>query len=676
MANKILSQLLLNIEANTAGLKQGLDKGNGMLSDFGSHVKKIGGFLVSAFAVGSILEAGKAVFQFSQHIGEATNQLKNLGVTGNELTQATAKALATAETLNVPFEKLLESARNVSKAFGITMVDALEKVKQGYIQTGSDEFLDSLREYPRLFGEMGGSVDEFMKINIQSVNEGVYSDKGIDAVKEFGLRIRELTPATKDALTAIGLSGTEIQKQIEQGTLTTYGALQKVSARLANFADDSRQVGQVLADVFGGAGEDAGIRFIKSLSDSSVTFDTLKANLTDAQAASLRLVNANEELNKTWVQMFGSSSTLFNNLKASMLELTVTAIKGIRKGLIDIANGFISIYNESTLFRGIVQSTKFAFQEMWELIKLNFRSMTDFFSGLGSLIKAVFTANFDEIPAILKKMWEDQKTDFTEFGKTAAENFKNAFEATVKRDPIKFIDEAAVKADAGKAASVAVGAARAATTTAPDNTKDIKAAHDMLGLDTVSNKLDDTTAKTKKATEAAKTLGETFQQQIGNVAVDAFAQLGAVITDTTKTGKEKQREMVISVLQGLASVIKGYLATAISASIAANAGIPGIGLVLAAAAVTAVSAMFNNLPKFGDGGTVKQGQNLQLVGERGQAELTMLPTGSHVFSGSDTRKMVDNGIGGTENIFVKIESFTRGEDIYHAVKEVTRRRGN
>ncbi len=174
----------------------------------------------------------------------------------------------------------------------------------------SGEFLDQLREYPQLLKETGVEGEEAIAIMTRQVKEGVYSDKGIDAIKEANIRLREMTPATKEALESIGLSSTEIQEGLENGSLKMIDVIRQVSGRLDTLPPQSQRVGQVLADVFGGAGEDAGLEFLTSLQDSNVALEEMIDRTSDLTVAQQNNLEASKLWNQVIVDLTGPNSTL------------------------------------------------------------------------------------------------------------------------------------------------------------------------------------------------------------------------------------------------------------------------------------------------------------------------------------------------------------------------------
>ena len=64
---------------------------------------------------------------------------------------------AIADTFGADFQETLIAANAISKQFGISVNEALQLVKDGFLAGGdaNGEFLDSLKEYPAYFKEAG-----------------------------------------------------------------------------------------------------------------------------------------------------------------------------------------------------------------------------------------------------------------------------------------------------------------------------------------------------------------------------------------------------------------------------------------------------------------------------------------------------------------------------------------
>lgn len=274
---------------------------------------QLSGFDIAAFASipGAAAAIGEAligalqnVYQLVQGIRELRGEISTLtNATGADLDDFTARIKGVADTFGEDQTRIIESANAVSKAFNITFGEALTRIEEGFVagSNANGEFLDTIREYPRLFQEAGLNADQFFKVANRQATEGIFSDKGADAVKEAALSLRELTPATLKALEGIGISGAEIQKII--GEKGIGGAIAEVAKQLDTVQENGPKAGAVLADVFRGAGEDAGIKFIKSLKDVDQATLGLIDTTNEYQTAQLRTLEINTEFNRKVVEI-------------------------------------------------------------------------------------------------------------------------------------------------------------------------------------------------------------------------------------------------------------------------------------------------------------------------------------------------------------------------------------
>lgn len=220
------------------------------------------------------------------------------GKTGDEMLKLRNNVQAVAEHFGADFNEVLQSANNLSKAFGISIEDAMKLVQDGFVSgaNANGEFLDTLKEYPRYFKEAGLSAEDFVAITTNAAQQGIFSDKGVDVIKEGNLRIREMTTATADALNNIGISAEQVQADLQAGSITTFDVMQMVAAKLNELPASSAAVGTAIADIFGGPGEDAGLEYIKTLANIQLNMDAVKAATQGTAEQQERQIQAQENI--------------------------------------------------------------------------------------------------------------------------------------------------------------------------------------------------------------------------------------------------------------------------------------------------------------------------------------------------------------------------------------------
>lgn len=250
----------------------------------------------------TISTVSSALSQFSdrmkglQSANIAITQLT--GKTGEEMVKLRSKVQAVSEHFGTDFNETLRAANALSKGFGISMEDAMKLVQDGLVSgaNAGGDFIDTVREYPRYFKEAGLSAEDFIAITANAAQQGVFSDKGVDTIKEGNLRIREMTTATADALNGIGISAEKVQADLQAGSITTFDVMQMVAAKLNELPASSAAVGTAIADIFGGPGEDAGLEYIKTLANIQLNMDAVKAATQGTAEQQERQIQMQENL--------------------------------------------------------------------------------------------------------------------------------------------------------------------------------------------------------------------------------------------------------------------------------------------------------------------------------------------------------------------------------------------
>lgn len=300
-------------------------------------------------AIGKIQQLGGQLVQFVKNLTKQRREITRLtDVTGRDLDVVSAKIDSIVRTYNQDFNKVLISSNALAKAMGITHATALELIKDGFEEVGesSDEYLDILREYPAQFMAAGLTAQQSIAIISQQIKEGVYSDKGVDTIKEGTLRLREMTKATREALEAIGISSTDLEQKLRSNTMSYFDAIQMVSRRLSQLEAQSPEVGTAIADIFGGPGEDAGLNYIKTLG-------TVQTELEKTETATSKLAEANERLALAYQGLSDDDGILTN---AEIM------LKNLAAGFLDYVKFYGPIHSQTIISSATIPSSQIGIQ--------------------------------------------------------------------------------------------------------------------------------------------------------------------------------------------------------------------------------------------------------------------------------------------------------------------------
>lgn len=354
-------------------------------------------------AIAGITAAGAAFkwwYDYNAGLVEATRLTQQFtGKSGDDLKAFRNEVQAVADSFNADFRETLIATNALSKQFGISANEALQLVKDGFLAGGdaNGEFLDTLKEYPAYFKEAGISADQFVAIVTQTNKMGIFSDKGVDAIKEANLRLREMTTATAAALDGIGISSEQVQKDLQTGTKTTFDVIQDVSAKLAELPDNAATVGAAIADIFGGPGEDAGLQYLRTLKDISTNMDEVKGKAGVLAQLQEEQLQSQIELQNALSGLFDATGWNFETLTTQAKVFVNQGLTAIIKGVIDVVNYFIELYKESVLIRAIWNGIVAGFKTTFDTLGNLFGFFIDIVKATGTALKGAFTLDFDDV---------------------------------------------------------------------------------------------------------------------------------------------------------------------------------------------------------------------------------------------------------------------------------------
>lgn len=291
----------------------------------------IGAFLLGLAAIAGVT---KLWINYNEEVYKAnvlTNSITKL--TGDNLDAVRVKAQSLSETFDQDFTKVLETARVLVNEFHISYADALDQLEVGLIKGGAanNEFLDSMKEYPTFFANAGYSLEEFQSIINSGIDLGIYSDKLPDALKEFTLSVNEQTKSSSDALrNAFGKEFTDtLLKGIKSGAITAKEALTLVSSEAERIGLNAQQAQQLTADLFRGAGEDAG-GALKIFEAVRKSIASQKEPLDEVQIAIKRLADSTEDAAAAQDRVFKSDGYAKWKINA------LSALNTVKSGFLDL----------------------------------------------------------------------------------------------------------------------------------------------------------------------------------------------------------------------------------------------------------------------------------------------------------------------------------------------------
>ncbi|GIZ09982.1 hypothetical protein FUMI01_27080 [Flavobacterium sp. UMI-01] len=197
---------------------------------------------------------------FNVDVQNLTTQVQRMtDLTGDALDEFVKRSRNIAAVYDQDAEDIARAANAMTKQNGGTFEENLKLIEEGYKKgaNANGDFIDQLKEYQPFIKQLGLDQSEAIALIAKSGKDGVFSDKAIDSIKEADLSLREMTKAQVTALAGIGLKPEDLEGK------STFDAVKMISAKMKGATSQARQT--IIADIFKGAGEDAGIAFVDEL---------------------------------------------------------------------------------------------------------------------------------------------------------------------------------------------------------------------------------------------------------------------------------------------------------------------------------------------------------------------------------------------------------------------------
>lgn len=395
-------------------------------------------FLAMAGVAGAGM-AFKWFYDYNKGLMEATRLTKEFtGYTGEALETMRNSIAATADTMGKDFKDVLGTADNLMANFHLSGEQAMDVINKGFA-SGADlsgDMLQKIQQYAPTFHDAGISADQMVAI-IQQTRSGIFSDKGLDIIDMASKKIREMSSGTAASLDAIGISSKQVQKDLANNKKSTFDVIQEVSTKMKSFGADSQQVGNVLKNVFGKQGAQAGIQLIEQLDTMTTDIEKVKKQTGAWGETQLENIKIQKELNSYTSALFDFTQQGFATIIAKGKQLGSKVLIAILKGVMGLTNVCITLYHAVV---GAAKGIYNSFGDLWKMIKNVGTLVMDAFKQMGrsatgflKIMEGIVTFNFNKAKEGFKEMFDGSwlKNDWAKVklaGSNAGKAFVSAFD--------------------------------------------------------------------------------------------------------------------------------------------------------------------------------------------------------------------------------------------------------
>lgn len=406
----------------TKGLDlKGMGDAIGGKMGLGSMGSQIGAALTNPYVLAgaAIAGAGKALYDYNVELDRSLQKTAQFtGLSGNELMSLRNGIKSVADTFGKDYDTVLASVDGLMNQFGIDGEEALQIINKGFIG-GADEsgrMLDMISQYSGAFNDAGISASELVAI-IGNTRSGIFSEEGMDLFAKGAKNVREFSSKLQESLEGVGINAEEMYQKLQSGEISTVDAIKQISTKLKDLNPQSQEVGEVLKQVFGKQGSQAGLELVTALSEVETNLDIVKEQTGEWGQAMEQLQQADRELENALASLFGSSSKGFSTMTTKLKAEVYGAVA-------KVINGFIDWYNKSLLVRGAIAGLGAAFKNTWEIIKAILKIFMGSVQALGEMIEGVLTLDWSKI----KAGWKNGMSNLLKTIATGFENIKENVE--------------------------------------------------------------------------------------------------------------------------------------------------------------------------------------------------------------------------------------------------------
>lgn len=352
----------------------------------------------------------------------------------------------------------------------------------------------------------------------------------------------------------------------------------------------------------------------------------------------------------------------------------------IRPALVGAINYFIDLYNESMLFRGIVQSIILSFKNMWTIVKAVFTGLIDYLKSVGDFWVSLFTFDIDGIKRALKDGFGAIGDTIDEIVTGVGENFQTALENTfTPKDKIELVTDDGLQQGIDNMVTpikrawdslkgmftfeggVGTSGAGASNTPAAIIEDAGEAAVEAAPkVDKLALAYKNFTSNVDFVNLAVNELGAAFQNVFENVVTNALDQTEVSFKEMTSTVVQSLQQLIVKLIAAAA-------AAAVLVALLAAAGIGSFSVKDMASFSSGFKTIFGQLSgvKLAKGG-LAYGETLAVVGDNPNARMdpeVIAPL-------SKLQSMLGNATGGAVEVYGRLS----GQDILLSTEKANRTR--
>ena len=209
--------------------------------------------------------------------------------------------------------------------WGMDYEEALDYILTGE-QKGlniSEDWMDTLVEYTPILSTLGLTGQDVFALISEGVKAtGLDTDKSADMLKEFFLTLTDGSDTSKEAFKDVGINIDTLKKQIDNGSITSAEAMQKVIKAITKVGDETEQA-RLLQEIFKGTIEYGSIGVVEAWANMEQGVVDTKGAIDEAKQAYEGSYEAmQQDLTQSWDE-------LTQNIGSAVLPSLLDIVKAL-----------------------------------------------------------------------------------------------------------------------------------------------------------------------------------------------------------------------------------------------------------------------------------------------------------------------------------------------------------
>ena len=333
----------------------------------------------------SVEEAGNAIQVVKENLK---------GITGDELASVSEKAMMMEQVFGSDMSETMRGVNALMEQYKISATEAMDYMIAG-AQNGldkTDELGDNIADYAGNFQQAGFSTEEYFQLLDNGLQNGAYSlDQVNNAVREFSTRLSDGT--IEENMSMFSSETKNVFDQWKNGQADVSDVMNSVSADIRNCTNEQQKM-NMASTAFGTVGEDAGYKFVQSLSSVGTAYDNVAGKSDQA---------LNDSKN-VWTDLQGN----INDFKAS-LEPVGEMVGGALNGVFTLFEGIgakiAETYEENEWFKQGVSEIQQKFQGLVKDVQTTIENFyNEHKETIDFIFNTVIKSAIDTISGIIDKI--------------------------------------------------------------------------------------------------------------------------------------------------------------------------------------------------------------------------------------------------------------------------------